>query len=231
MFPSKGPDMALNIGRTADLAIHAAAFAAGFTVARVAMRAVENALRAIDDALDGIDFGDLEQLDMIRENLENEPCICGSGEHHSALAAESWMWGEFNNTEFGNFNVSARFVYRETDPFAIQLTMIPLLMVQGTPCSGDPVTWSFARDLIDTALMREDGSLVGDGDVRASYLPAQDDLVLWFTDHHNASHSVRFDAPGVSAFMMRTFQLVPAGQETADVDGALGHLLNGTWEQ
>ncbi|MFE7616367.1 SsgA family sporulation/cell division regulator [Streptomyces sp. NPDC057496] len=115
--------------------------------------------------------------------------------------------------------VPAHLRYGSDDPYAVTF-----VFHTGTE---SPVTWTFARDLLADGLLR----LAGDGDI-----------LLWpsGTGHHAvlnvalsspAGHA-RLAAPlsAVTDWLTHTYQLVPAGHETDDLDveAELFRLLHGT---
>jgi hypothetical protein len=117
--------------------------------------------------------------------------------------------------DHGRVPLTASLCYRGDDPYAIRMAFHV-----GT---GDPVEWIFAREL----LARGMDSTTGDGDVRVWPGATSDDVI-------NLSLSspfgqAEFEAPltALSAFLVRTFEIVPAGQEEAfvDIDGELDGLL------
>ncbi|MFB6815526.1 SsgA family sporulation/cell division regulator [Streptomyces sp. NPDC056347] len=115
--------------------------------------------------------------------------------------------------------VPARLRYRPNDPYAVSFAF--------RTGAESPVTWTFARDLLADGLLR----LAGEGDV-----------LLWpsGTGHHavlnialsSPAGRARLAAPlrEVTDWLTRTYQLVPAGRETDDLDveAELCRLLHGT---
>lgn len=109
--------------------------------------------------------------------------------------------------------LTASLHYSEDDPYAIRFAFHVGL--------DDPVEWVFARELLDPG----PGETRGIGDVRI-WPSAGGVLNL---DLSSPSGQARFEAPaaGISAFLRRTFEIVPAGQEgrRIDIDTELNELL------
>jgi hypothetical protein len=114
----------------------------------------------------------------------------------------------------------ANLYYSEEDPYAIRIAFHVGL--------DEPVEWIFARELLSTGIEAEQGL----GDVRVwpsagseSGLPGSV-LNIELSSPRGQAH---FEAPAkeVSDFLRRTYQIVPAGQETdhVDVEGELTDLL------
>ena len=114
----------------------------------------------------------------------------------------------------------ASLYYSEEDPYAIRIAFHVGL--------DEPVEWIFARELLSTGIEAEQGL----GDVRVwpsagseSGLPGSV-LNIELSSPFGQAH---FEAPAkeVSDFIRRTYQIVPAGQETdhVDVEGELTDLL------
>jgi hypothetical protein len=114
----------------------------------------------------------------------------------------------------------ASLYYAEEDPYAIRIAFHIGL--------DEPVEWIFARELLATGIQAETGV----GDVKAwPSDPSQGGLAGGVLNIELCSPfgQARFEAPvgEVSHFLRRTFQLVPAGQESAhlDVEAELYDLL------
>jgi len=112
--------------------------------------------------------------------------------------------------------VTAVLEYQPRDPYAVTAVILT---------TSGPVSWMFARDLLDEGLVHE----VGDGDVQLA--PVRDD------DGHTTVQ-LRLSSPdgvavleastdGVLDFLARSYGLVPPGTEPAflDIDGMIGALL------
>jgi hypothetical protein len=112
--------------------------------------------------------------------------------------------------------LTASLHYRGDDPYAIRMAFHVGM--------DEPVEWIFARDLLAEGMNQP----AGDGDVRVWPAAAGHHRVL------NISLSspfgqAHFEAPlnALAGFMLRTFQIIPAGQEGEfiDLDGELDNLL------
>jgi hypothetical protein len=117
--------------------------------------------------------------------------------------------------------------YNQGDPYAVTLSLDT-----GT---GEPVMWTFARDLLAAALHAPEG----DGDVRAwpslvSADPADDNaeavarILTIVLGPPDACARFEASAPSIAAFLTRTYELVPGGQEAAHLnyDAELTELLS-----
>jgi len=109
--------------------------------------------------------------------------------------------------------------YSRRDPYAVRVSFDAGL--------GGPVEWVLGRDLLAAALEGPEGI----GDVRAwpSRGAAGGERVLVIV-LAPPEGSARFEAgaAGIEAFLARTFELVPAGQESGclDLDAELAELLS-----
>jgi hypothetical protein len=121
--------------------------------------------------------------------------------------------------EHGGVPLTASLYYRGDDPYAIRMAFHV-----GT---DDPVEWIFARDLLAEGL---DG-VAGDGDVRVwpSTAAHRDVLNLVLSSPFGQAH---FEAPltALTGFLLRTFEVVPAGSEGEfiDIDGELNDMFRWT---
>lgn len=110
----------------------------------------------------------------------------------------------------------AELLYGTADPYAVRLSL--------GSSTGPPVTWVFARELLDEGTRRP----VGPGAVlvvpRYCHPPRSVRVVL--SDDIGAA-LVELPAAEVAAFLRQTFALVPAGTESdhLDLDGALAELI------
>ena len=108
--------------------------------------------------------------------------------------------------------------YRRQDPYAIMMSLDTGL--------EEPVVWALERDLLTAALHSPEGI----GDVRAwpSAMPGGEKLLN--IELGPPSGYARFEASAAEfgAFLARTYELVPAGQESAclNIDAELTELLN-----
>jgi hypothetical protein len=120
--------------------------------------------------------------------------------------------------------------YSCQDPYAVRMPL--------DAGRAEPVEWFLSRDLLTAALYAREGI----GDVRAWPSPAS--AADWTGKAGLAGNKVlnielgrpaecaRFeaDAAGIGAFLARTYELVPAGEETdfLDLDAGLAQLLSQT---
>lgn len=109
---------------------------------------------------------------------------------------------------------TARLGYTAADPWAV------VLVVNGRN-SGNP--WVFCRGLLEDGM----AGRVGEGDVAVSPGPGPDDLVIELCSPSGYVHLTLL-APSVAAFLAATYDEVPAGSETFDVDDELAALLDWT---
>jgi hypothetical protein len=121
--------------------------------------------------------------------------------------------------EHGGVPLTASLYYRGDDPYAIRMAFHV-----GT---DDPVEWIFARDLLAEGL----DCVAGDGDVRVWPTTAahRDVLNLELSSPFGQAH---FEAPltAMTGFLLRTFEVVPAGREGEfiDIEGELNDMLRWT---
>jgi hypothetical protein len=129
---------------------------------------------------------------------------------------ELWLIGPDNLA----VPVECELDYRRDDPYAVRLSL--------DTGSGDPVRWYVSRDLLTAALHGPEGL----GDIRAWPSPAGSaspgktlNIELCSPDGY-----ARFEASaaGVGAFLARTFELVPGGQESdyLNLEAELAALLS-----
>ena len=101
--------------------------------------------------------------------------------------------------------------YAEDQPFAVDATFV------APQRPGDPgVTWTFARDLLSTALDEP----VGEGDVHAWPTMGDDHsaVVAMLLMSPDGQALVELSGTGVEEFVHATANLVELGAESADVD-------------
>jgi hypothetical protein len=114
--------------------------------------------------------------------------------------------------------------YSARDPFAVKMSL--------DAGRAEPVDWYFSRDLLAAALHAREGI----GDVRAWPSPAAGTAAgagalekTLTIELGPPGGCARFeaDASGISAFLARTYDLVPAGEELdgVDVDAELDEML------
>ena len=126
-----------------------------------------------------------------------------------------WMIGQDNLT----VPVPCTLGYSRQDPYAVSLTFDTGV--------GEPVRWFISRELLTGALHAREGI----GDVRA--WPSADTqtgekiLVIELGAPHEGA---RFEASasGIGSFLARSYELVPAGEETdfLNLDAGLTVLLS-----
>jgi hypothetical protein len=104
--------------------------------------------------------------------------------------------------------------YAADDPYAIRMAFYV--------GDDEPVEWIFARELLTVGIVRK----VGDGDVEV--WPAEDDGSLNISLSSPFGDAL-FEVPlsPLADFLHRTYQAVPAGEETEfiDIDAELENLL------
>ncbi len=127
--------------------------------------------------------------------------------------------------------LTASLSYRCTDPYAVRMAF--------HVCTDEPVEWTFARDLLSAALDSREGI----GDVRAWPSAASCDPAAGKAQEGVAAgHSTlniavsspfgqaqfEMSARAMGEFLRRTYQVVPAGQESGylDIDAELTELLS-----
>ncbi|MFE4862181.1 SsgA family sporulation/cell division regulator [Streptomyces sp. NPDC056670] len=132
-----------------------------------------------------------------------------------------------SETVFMNLEIDAteriplvtRLVYEADDPFAVR--------VRFELREDMAVTWTIERDLLAQGLARE----VGDGDVRVSprtvegRREARIELAGCGLDGEWGRAVFSAWEPALRGFLDRTYEIVPAGEETVDVDAFLTQVL------
>jgi hypothetical protein len=121
--------------------------------------------------------------------------------------------------------LTAEWCYSRQDPYAVRMSL--------DTGADEPVKWTFGRDLLAAALLGHEGI----GDVQAwpaaSAATAEDgagagtkilNIVLSSPD---GCACFETDAAGIEEFLARTYELVPAGQESGylNIDAGLAELL------
>ena len=113
--------------------------------------------------------------------------------------------------EHGGVPLTASLCYRGDDPYAIRMAFHV-----GT---DEPVEWIFARDLLAAGL----ADPAGEGDVRLwpSTGSNRDVLNIALSSPFGQA---QFEAPlaALTGFLLRTYEVVPAGQEGDFIDIAAG---------
>ncbi|MGP4088790.1 SsgA family sporulation/cell division regulator [Streptomyces sp. KR55] len=112
--------------------------------------------------------------------------------------------------------VAARLGYRSDDPYAVHITF--------HIDSGQPVNWTFARELLVEGVFRP----CGRGDVRVWPSKANGrSVVLMALSSPDGDALLEAPAAQVSAWLERTLRMVPPGSEGGqlDLDDGLAELL------
>jgi hypothetical protein len=117
--------------------------------------------------------------------------------------------------------------YSRLDPYAVRMSFETGL--------GEPVEWTFGRDLLAAALRGPEGL----GDVRAwptaasaaspgSAAGVREKVLNIVLGPPSGCARFEADAAGIAAFLTRTYELVPIGQESAclNLDAGLAELLS-----
>lgn len=117
--------------------------------------------------------------------------------------------------EHGGVPLMASLRYRGDDPYAIRMSFHVGM--------DDPVEWLFARDLLAVGMRTR----AGEGDVRVWPGPAdgQDVLNIALSSPFGRAH-FQASLAALSAFLTRTFEVVPLGREAdfIDIEGELRDL-------
>ncbi|HEY0935985.1 MAG TPA: SsgA family sporulation/cell division regulator [Trebonia sp.] len=115
--------------------------------------------------------------------------------------------------------------YSRQDPYAVRMSL--------DAGREEPVDWFLSRDLLAAALYDREGI----GDVRAWPAPARtaaepagtsEKILNIELGSPDACARFEVSAAGIGAFLARTFELVPGGEESAflDLDAGLAELLS-----
>ena len=121
----------------------------------------------------------------------------------------------------------ARLSYSRQDPYALTMSFDPGM--------GEPVEWTFSRDLLASSLHGPEGI----GDVRAWPSVALPNLAEGAAQAGEKILNIMLGSPSgracfeasaaaIEVFLARTYELVPDGQETAflNLDAELAELLS-----
>ncbi|MFK0154193.1 SsgA family sporulation/cell division regulator [Streptomyces sp. NPDC090493] len=114
------------------------------------------------------------------------------------------------------FFVPVRLYYKDTDPYAVQFSF------DVTP--DRVVRWRFARELLDQGLVAP----AGIGDVRITPIgPLQNRRLSIELETLDGYARLEGPTASVRAWLVKTFEVVPAGRESesVDIDGFLDELL------
>lgn len=135
--------------------------------------------------------------------------------------------------------LKAHFCFSEEDSLIVQLLLVLQMETAGGLVLHDQQMWEFSRDLLDEAFSKP-GEVAGLADVKITYLEepelqvcdgiwlGQHQLKIVLFDSSERTHPIYCDAEPVVDFMAESLRRVPVGSETADVDGAIARLLDGT---
>lgn len=113
--------------------------------------------------------------------------------------------------------VPATLGYEVADPYAVRISF--------GDGDGDGISWLLARDLLRTGLDRP----AGEGDVRLWPARTTGDVLFLHLRAPSGEALFEMSRAAVAAFLRRTEQLVPVGEEAAllQVDDELAALLSG----
>lgn len=113
------------------------------------------------------------------------------------------------STGTGEAELDAELRYDPSDPFAVTLAI-------GTEC-GDPVIWTFARDLLSAGVTAPAGE--GDITIEPDHLDSDNsELMLRITLATDCLATMLTPAAAVVEFLVETFTVVPTGTELDRVD-------------
>ncbi|MDQ1705071.1 MAG: hypothetical protein QOF18_1437 [Frankiaceae bacterium] len=114
------------------------------------------------------------------------------------------------STGTGEAELEAELRYDPTDPFAVSLAI-------GVEC-GEPVVWTFARDLLAAGVSVPSGE--GDITVEPDQLSAMDDAerMLRITLATDSLATMVTSSDRVVEFLVETYAIVPTGSELDRVD-------------
>jgi hypothetical protein len=139
----------------------------------------------------------------------------GSTDHSKV---RSWQELRLIGPDKLTVSLACSLLYSRRDPYAVRLSL--------DTGAGNPVEWTFSRDLLASALYGAEGI----GDVRAWPSPAGAGEKTLNIELGPPDACARFQvrAAGIKAFLDRTYKLVPGGQESAflNLDAELAELLN-----
>ncbi|WP_405749111.1 SsgA family sporulation/cell division regulator [Streptomyces sp. NBC_01411] len=111
--------------------------------------------------------------------------------------------------------VPVRLYYKNTDPYAVQFSF------DVTP--DDVVRWTFARELLDQGLTAP----AGIGDVKITPIGPHHNCFSIELESPHGYARLEGPAASVKAWIVKTFEVVPAGRESesVDIDSFLDDLL------
>lgn len=117
----------------------------------------------------------------------------------------------------GEADLTGELRYDPSDPFAVTLAI-------GTDC-GDPVVWTFARDLLSAGVSAPAGE--GDITIEPDTSEGDEERVLRVTLATDCLATMLISTDRVVEFLVETFALVPTGTELdrVDFDAEIASLL------
>jgi hypothetical protein len=121
-------------------------------------------------------------------------------------------------TGTGEAGLSGELRYDPSDPFAVSLAI-------GTDC-GDPVVWTFARDLLSSGV----SAAAGEGDITIEPATTDDGVeerAVRITLATDCLATMLVSMDRVVEFLVETYALVPTGTELdrVDLDAEIAALL------
>jgi hypothetical protein len=180
----------------------------------------------VDDRLASIDtaFASMT-LDEMERRVTPEPCVCGSTEHQARRTAYTVTDGLLHNGTYGYLPVAVGFQYRDDDSLAVTMGVTLHVEAQGRVLGHDYQEWTFARDLIDSALSVTDERIVGVGDISVQYHASTDEVWIWLTHADGSKHPLEVPAGPVRRPVLRLLHVRrPRGAARRLPDPARGHL-------
>lgn len=132
-----------------------------------------------------------------------------------SLTGCAWLIGDKDT----DTPTSIHLLYSAEDPYAVTVTF--------TDDDGEPVTWTFGRDLLAEGMVAREQPITGAGDV-AFFGTSNTSGYLWMglsSPDGEALFALRRRT--VRRFLRHSYRLVPPGTEPARLDlvGAIGRLL------
>lgn len=106
----------------------------------------------------------------------------------------------------GEAQLEAELRYDPSDPLAVALAI-------GTEC-GEPVVWTFARDLLATGV----GAAAGEGDITIEPIDGAERRTLRLTLATDCVATMTTATDPVVEFLLDSFTLVPSGTELDHID-------------
>lgn len=207
---------------------YVAGYAAGRIIRKAATRWVISLFDEIDQALADIDFGDVSH-----DLGEPTPAdaVAPLPEPTPRRMVTVCVPVLLDNADCGYLPMTGMFAFYESDPLAVSMTLTVEVVCTNGHVGSDSTTWGFALDLLDTALSRSDGMMVGTGDVVLQLDIEKDLLAIYLKDTQGRVH--RLDIPEVETLREFMVQALAVQRDRADdtIDNAIESLLSGTWEK